>query len=188
MDERNSIELLRLKLDQDRLKLDSEIRQSELAIWKNEISRTTRGLSAPLSGLLVAIVGLGGGLAGSWINGKFTGKAAVDVEMSREHNDLIMAQRQFQSNLILQSIAHKSQSQAISTLKFIAAVGLIPDFKEKVLQQATDNHGAAVPSSSRLDDGPSPFHDDPGDVLNDTETKSSSQSAERSSLRIKSHN
>lgn len=154
-----SIEERQLAFEERKFNAEARLRERDLAIRDKEARFWPRlVLTFP-----TALLGGLGMLATYWITSTASkisaesnrvstqnaagvaARSAMSVETYRGQNAVELAQRNFEAQLILQSIGGRDTDQAIKSLKFIINAGLIPDFKDIVLKLATENKGAAIP-------------------------------------------
>jgi hypothetical protein len=149
----DDLERLRLELDSKRIENEHMAKLEELRLREKELDASqgrattdAKGISAPRATVYAAIATLAGGVIGALINGVFTNKTSIGVESERGAAAIDLEKIKFQTGLILKAIDTRDQPTAVKTLQFFANAGLIPAYEKKVLELASKDEGASIPT------------------------------------------
>ena len=147
------IERLRIKLESKRINNENKAKLEELRLREKEIDAAqtransdSNNITAPRATFYAAIATLIGGVLGAVINGAYTRQTSLGVEAEKGLAAINLERTKFETELILKAIEERDQSQKVKALQFFANAGLIPNYADKIIELASKDEGASLPT------------------------------------------
>jgi hypothetical protein len=150
-----AVSIERQRLDIESKRVDNEhmarmedlrLRERELDIALAKANAESKGITAPRATVYGAAATLIGGLIGAVINGFYTSQTNLGVESEKGVAAMQLEDLKFETGLILKAIETRDQPGAVKTLQFFAEAGLIPKHEKKVMELASKDEGASIPT------------------------------------------